>query len=306
MKLILATRGSMLALAQSEQVQQALMQLNPEIDIELKVITTSGDKNTDVALAEIGGKGLFILELEQALLDGTVDLAVHSMKDFPTDIPEGLRIGCIPQRVIPNDVLISRSYKTLEEFPDDARIGTSSLRRSSQLKAKWPQCTIIPLRGNIDTRLRKLDEGKMDAIVLATAGLQRLGLDESNVIVIPEEIMIPAVGQGALCIEVANTSKVPQSMLDAFQHSETERCITLERAALKALSGSCHVPIGVYATCKDQTLFAIGCIASPDGTTVLRRSIEGSVQEAEALGVTIAQGLLDDGGKEILEAIPQP
>ncbi|MFC1587919.1 hydroxymethylbilane synthase [Planctomycetota bacterium] len=303
MKLILATRGSKLALAQAALVRQDLMNLAPSVDIELKVIRTRGDSIQNVPLSEVGGKGLFTRELETALLDGSVDLAVHSMKDFPSDIPSGLRIGCIPRREVAYDVIISRKYSTLEEIPVGAVVGTGSLRRQSILMANGCGFTIKSIRGNVETRLRKLDEGKYDAILLAAAGLNRLGLRESNTIVLDGEFMIPAAGQGALCIEIAQNSRVPLELLDEYNDTETSTCVALERAALGEMGASCQVPVGVHAVMKTGCIQARGCLAAPDGGEILFSDVSGEPARAEILGNSLARNLLQNGGKKILDAI---
>jgi hydroxymethylbilane synthase len=296
--LTIGSRGSQLALWQARWIQGRLAAFGEDTRIE--IIKTTGDKITDVPLAKVGTKGLFTKEIEEALLDGRIDLAVHSLKDLPTAVPEGLVIAAVPEREDPRDALVGRK---LADLPPGAKVGTSSLRRVAQIRALRPDLVIESVRGNVDTRLRKLDEGMYDAIVLAAAGLKRLGWESRIAEVLPPEIMCPAVGQGALAVETRGDRGSGQQVCARLDHETTRVAVTAERALLGALGGGCQVPIGAYATCGAETLRLRGLVASPDGESVIRREISGTPSDAERLGSELGRELLAAGGKQILDAV---
>ena len=299
----IGTRASLLAVTQSTWVKTQIEGRYPHVRVALVKITTKGDKILDVPLAQVGGKGLFVKEIEDALLAGTVDLAVHSMKDVPTELPAGLHIGIVPKRESPLDAYISIKYPTLEALPAGATVGTSSLRRKSQLAARRPDLTIVDLRGNIDTRLRKLDEGLYDAIILAAAGLNRLGMQDRITVQLAPGLMLPAISQGALGIELRQND---QDLLDGlrFLHDEaTATAVAAERAFLLRLEGGCQVPIAAHAVVSGKDIRLTGLIASTDGKTIFKETASGGADQAPALGTSLAQTLLDRGGKAVLDAI---
>lgn len=299
----IGTRGSKLALWQANWVKGRLEDRNPDLSIELVVIKTSGDKILDVPLAAIGGKGLFVKEIEEALMDGRIDLAVHSMKDMPADLPEGLIIGAVPERESPFDALISNSGVRFQTLPQGASMGTSSLRRAAQIKHLRPDITIVPLRGNIDTRLAKLERGEMAAIILAAAGLTRLGLAEKITECLNETIMLPAVAQGALCIETRHNDPVVDNLVGTIDHSATHTAVIAERAFLKRLEGGCQVPIAALAKIDGDYLSMAGLVADVDGSVVFRQQISGSTGDAVTLGTELAERLLGQGADEILKKL---
>lgn len=301
--LILGTRGSKLAVHQSQWVQARLQELAPGLTISLQRIQTSGDKILDVPLAKIGGKGLFVKEIEDALLSKEIDLAVHSMKDVPTALPDGLDILCVPPREDPRDALITRDGSRLDQLKTGARIGTSSLRRQAQLLHYRPDFTIEMLRGNLDTRLRKLREGQFDAIVLAAAGLRRLGWDAEITEYLPVQLSLPAIAQGALGIEARSGDPFVRELLSRFEHRPTRITVTAERALLHRLEGGCQVPIAAHAALEGDRLTVDGLVASVDGRRVIRHQIQGPASEAQALGTKLAERLLADGGDVILKEI---
>lgn len=301
--LILGTRGSKLAVHQSQWVQARLQELAPGLTISLQRIQTSGDKILDVPLAKIGGKGLFVKEIEDALLSKEIDLAVHSMKDVPTALPEGLDILCVPPREDPRDALITRDGCRLDQLKPGARIGTSSLRRQAQLLHYRPDFTIEMLRGNLDTRLRKLREGQFDAIVLAAAGLRRLAWDAEITEYLPVHLSLPAIAQGALGIEARSDDTFVRELLNRFEHRPTRITVTAERALLHRLEGGCQVPIAAHAALEGDRLTVDGLVASVDGRRVIRHQIQGPASEAQALGTKLAERLLADGGDVILKEI---
>ncbi len=301
--LVVGTRGSPLALWQAKWVQQQLREIAPQLSVEVQRIKTSGDKILDVPLAKIGGKGLFVKEIEEALLRGEIDLAVHSMKDVPTALPDGLGILCIPPRENPQDVLVSRQGQTLEQLPTGARIGTSSLRRQAQLLRRRPDFHISMLRGNLDTRLRKVREGEFDAIVLAAAGLRRMGWVDQVTEYLAPEVSLPAIGQGALAIEGRTSDSFVRDLLQPLDDPPTRTAVTAERALLDRLEGGCQVPIGAHATITGDRLALDALIASVDGRRVVRDRIEGPVSDARDLGLQLAERLLSQGGDEILKEI---
>jgi hydroxymethylbilane synthase len=296
--LTIGSRGSQLALWQAHWIQARLQKLGQESRIE--IIKTTGDKITDVALSQVGSKGLFTKEIEEALLAGAIDIAVHSLKDMPTELPHGLTLAAIPEREDPRDALVGRA---LEDLPQGARIGTGSLRRSAQLRARRPDLQIEEIRGNVDTRLRKLDEGRYDAIVLAAAGLRRLGLEHRITEVFNPGVMCPAVGQGALAVETRDDGGSAFQIAQRLEHPETRAAVTAERAVLASLGGGCQAPMGSYAYVNDTTLYVIGLIISPDGRQLIRHAKHGPVADAAALGRALAERLLSEGGKQILDAV---
>ncbi len=297
----IGTRGSKLALWQANWVRSAICGQHPDISVELVTIKTKGDKILDVPLAGVGGKGLFVKEIEEALLEKRVDLAVHSMKDMPADLPEGLCIGPVPERENAADVLISRNDTPFNQLPRGARIGTSSLRRSAQLKKARPDVAIVALRGNLDTRLRKLDDSHegLDAIVLAAAGVKRLGLEKRITERLDHKIMLPAVGQGSLCLEIRKDDRV-SDLLGFLDHPATRQAVLGERAFLHRLEGSCQVPIAAHGQTDSDQFHIEGLVADIDGRTVLRASAAGNPQDSEKVGAELAEHLLAMGANEIL------
>jgi len=298
-RLRIGSRGSQLALWQANYISALLRERGH--DVEIEVIHTTGDKITDVALAKVGTKGMFTKEIEEALAAGKVDLAVHSLKDLPTELPAGFEIVAITMRENPQDVFCSRKYASLESLPIKARVGTSSLRRQAQIKALRPDLDIHPLRGNVDTRLRKLEAGEYDAIILAAAGLSRLGKTELIRQVIPPEVICPAAGQGALGIEIRAGDTVSSSHLKFLDDAAARATTTCERALLNKLGGGCQVPIGALAQARARKLHLDAIVADPEGTKLLRESQEGTdpVELGEAVGGT----LLRRGGDAILESV---
>ncbi|CAK8716530.1 hydroxymethylbilane synthase [Candidatus Electrothrix gigas] len=299
----IGTRASMLAVTQSTWVKNQIENQYPDTTVELVKIVTKGDKILDVPLAKVGGKGLFVKEIEDALLDERVDLAVHSMKDVPAELPEGLEIAIVPEREIPQDAFVSVTYKNIDALYQGAVIGTSSLRRQAQLSFLRPDLEIRDLRGNLDTRLRKLDEGEYDAIILAGAGLNRLGMQKRITALFTSEQMLPAIGQGSLGIELRMADTELLDGLQFLHHPETAITVATERAFLLRLEGGCQVPIGGFATIAGDTITLTGLIASLDGKTILKEQFSGPVADAEKIGVTLAETLLDRGGKAILDEV---
>jgi hydroxymethylbilane synthase len=297
----IGTRGSKLALWQANWAKSALETQHPSLSIELEIIKTKGDKILDVPLAKVGGKGLFVKEIEEALLDGRIDLAVHSMKDMPGEIPEGLCIGAIPEREIPQDVLISRDKKPLSKLGHGARVGTSSLRRKAQLLHARPDLVILPLRGNLDTRLKKLETENLDAIVLAAAGVKRLGLDGRITEYLDENLMLPAVGQGALCIEIRQYDPDVESIVKTLEHHQTRVIIMGERAFLNRLEGGCQVPIAAHGNIENNIFTICGLVATIDGKTLIKETLSGSVDSPEIIGVELAERLVSMGAETIME-----
>ena len=301
----IATRQSPLALWQAEHIRARLQELYPDLKVELVKFVTQGDKILDTPLAKIGGKGLFVKELEAALLDGRADLAVHSMKDVPMHLPEGLCLPVICEREDPFDAFVSNHYEKFEDLPQGAKLGTSSLRRKSQILKQRPDLDVIDLRGNVGTRLSKLDAGQYDAIILASAGLKRLGLSERIRHTLTAEISLPAVGQGALGLECRSNDQSTLDLIMPLMHAETNACVRAERAFNAYLEGGCQVPIAGFATLENQTLFLEGRVGSADGQTLLCSHVEGAVENAEQLGVQLAQDLLQQGAGELLKALYQ-
>lgn len=301
--LIIGTRQSLLALWQSNHIASLLRKQYPDCQVTLKKIVTKGDRILDVPLAQIGGKGLFTKEIETELLDGTVDLAVHSLKDMPTVLPEGLCLTAITTRANVGDAFVSNKYASFSELPQGAVLGTSSLRRKAQLLAVRPDLKIVDLRGNVDTRLRKLDEGQMDAIILAAAGLERLGHADRIREIIPTTICLPAVGQGALAIECRSDNKEVREMLAFLNDLPTKQGTDAERAFLGLIEGGCQVPIGVHAEVENDNVKIEAVIASLDGSKVLRNNITGPAVNAADLGRKLGQQMLAEGGEQILADI---
>lgn len=301
--LVIATRESPLALWQAEHIKARLEELHPGLQVNLLGMTTRGDQILDSPLSKIGGKGLFVKELETALLDGRADLAVHSMKDVPMDFPEGLGLAVICEREDPCDAFVSNNFTQLSDLPDGAVVGTSSLRRQCQLQAARPDLQIKSLRGNVNTRLRKLDEGEYQAIILASAGLKRLGFEDRIAEVISDEQSLPAVGQGALGLETRIDDELVIDLLEPLNHRRTSNCVLAERAMNKALNGGCQVPIAGYATQTEGELYLRALVGSPDGKRMLRAEGRAKVKDAEKLGATIGQALLAQGAGDILAAV---
>ncbi len=302
-KLNIGTRGSKLALWQANWVKSSLSALHPNLEINLVIIKTKGDKILDVPLAKVGGKGLFVKEIEEALIDGRIDLAVHSMKDMPAGIPQGLRIGPIPKREDPRDVLISVKNRKLSELKTGARIGTSSLRRGAQLRHARPDIEILSLRGNLDTRLRKLETENLDAIVLAAAGVRRLGLEHRISQYLDPAVMLPAVAQGALCLEIRENDAPIESVVQVLDHRETRQVVLGERAFLNRLGGSCQVPVAGHGRVENGSFLLTGLVADLDGSTVFRETHSGPVNMHIEVGVELAERLLAQGAGRILETL---
>jgi len=293
--LTIASRGSQLALWQAHWVQAQLAALGHPSAVD--IIKTTGDRITDVPLAQVGSKGLFTKEIEEALLAGRADLAVHSLKDLPTELPAGLVLAATPAREDPRDAIVGRR---LADLPAGAKLGTSSLRRAAQLRKVRPDLEIEPVRGNLDTRLRKLDAGQYDAIVLAAAGLRRLGWEDRIAEILSPDIVCPAVGQGSLAIETAAGHEQPCAQLD---HAPTRAAVTAERALLRALGGGCQVPIGAYATVADGRLSLQAVVVSPDGAHLIRQQSEGLAADAAEIGRSLGETLLAAGADQILESV---
>lgn len=302
-KIIIGSRGSQLALVQSEWVLGELQKRFSDYQFELIKIKTQGDKILDVPLAKIGDKGLFTKELESALLSKEIDLAVHSMKDVPTRLPEGLILSTTTERENPQDAFVSNKFNSIEELPQGAVVGTSSLRRIAQIKAKRPDLVIKDLRGNLNTRMARLDDGEFDAIILAAAGLTRLGWKDRIRSVIPTSFSLPAVGQGALAIEVRQEDEELRQMLTILHHVETHGAVLAERALLRELEGGCQVPIGALGRVDGSLLKLEGLVADLEGKEIFRDQLEGPVEEAESLGLQMAHRLKRMGADRVLQAI---
>ena len=299
----IATRKSPLALWQAHFVQSRLQQLYPHLQVELLPMSTKGDKILDSPLAKVGGKGLFVKELEQAILAGDADIAVHSMKDVPVEFPERLGLTIICERDDPRDAFVSSRFTSIAELPADSRVGTSSLRRQCQLRAQRPDLQVIDLRGNVNSRLAKLDAGEYDAILLAAAGLKRLGLQERISALLPAELSLPANGQGAVGIECRLDDHELLSLLAPLEHPQTRQRVLAERAMNRALQGGCQVPIGAYAELEGDTLWLRGLVGFPDGSRILRAELRGTASEPEALGQALAEQLLTQGAAELLAKV---
>jgi hydroxymethylbilane synthase len=296
----IATRSSPLALWQAEEVKRRLNQIHPHIAVELVTMKTQGDRILDAPLAKIGGKGLFVKELEAGMLAGDADLAVHSMKDVPVEFPDGLELALIMQREDPRDAFVSNTYTSLAEMPDGTLVGTSSLRRQTQIRQRYPHLKLDWLRGNVNTRLRKLDDGEYDAIILAAAGLKRLGFDQRIRAFIEPEECLPAIGQGAIGIETRSDDSALKALIAPLAHAETTLRVKAERAMNQTLNGGCQVPLAGFALVEGDELYLRGLVGEPDGSRVLRAEQRGPVSAAETIGVRLARDLLDQGAGEIL------
>jgi hydroxymethylbilane synthase len=299
----IATRKSPLAMWQAEHVAAVLKQIHPDIEVELLGLSTQGDKILDTPLAKIGGKGLFIKELEQGMLEGRADLAVHSMKDVPVELPDGLHLAVIMQREDPRDAFVSNDYANFDELPAGARVGTSSLRRQCQLLEARPDLAIKTLRGNVNTRLRKLDEGEYDAIILAAAGLIRLGFESRIRAKIGPEISLPAIGQGAVGIECRADDEEINALIAPLHDADTACCVHAERAMNQRLNGGCQVPIAGYAMLESGHLWLRGLVGEPDGRRIIRGEVEGACEEAQQMGAGLAERLLEWGADGILATL---
>ncbi|GKS70336.1 hydroxymethylbilane synthase [Nitrosomonas sp. PY1] len=302
-KIVIASRESLLAMWQAEHIRQRLLELYPQTDISILGMTTRGDQILDQSLSKIGGKGLFIKELEQALEDGSADIAVHSMKDMPMNVPEGFQLAVITEREDPHDAFVSNQYNSLDALPPGSIVGTSSLRRESQLRARFPRLKIQPLRGNVQTRLRKLDEGQYAAIILAAAGLKRLGLSNRIAALLSSEQSLPAVGQGALGIECRADRPDLVEWLQPLHHQATAYCVEAERAMSRVLGGSCQVPLGAFGEILDGVLQLRGFVAQPDGLRIVSDTISGQPTQCLHLGQVLAEKLIHQGADEILATL---
>jgi hydroxymethylbilane synthase len=321
-KIVIGTRGSKLALYQAEFIRSELKRLYPDLEIELSKIKTTGDKILDVPLANVGGKGLFVKEIEDALLKNEVDIAVHSMKDVPTEFPGGLHLAVICKREDPRDAFVSKirnskfEIRNFKALPNGAKVGTSSLRRSCQLLHIRPDLKILQLRGNLDTRIRKLDEGQFNAIILAAAGVKRLGLENRMTEILSVDISLPAIGQGAIGVECRVNDEVINKLIAPLNHPETSLCVSAERAFLKRLEGGCQVPIAAHARIEKRgknskfeirnsklKLIMDGLVGSISGDRVIKGRIEGNPENAESLGITLAEDILSRGALEILNEV---
>jgi len=296
----IGTRGSKLALRQTAWVRERLAERHPGLHVEVIRIRTTGDRITDVPLATVGGKGLFVKEIEEALLSGAIDLAVHSMKDVPTELPPGLHLGAITEREDPRDVLVARDGRGLHELPAGARLGTSSLRRGAQLLGLNPQWQIVPLRGNLDTRIRKLETEGLDAVILAAAGVRRMGLEETITQYLPTDVMLPAVGQGALGIE-CRVEEAVNELIAFLSHPKSTKTVEGERSFLRRLGGGCQVPIAAYGEMQSGRLLLRGMVAHLDGSRLYRAEAQGN--DPEAVGKRLAEDLLAQGAEAVLREI---
>ena len=299
----IATRQSPLALWQAEHVAELLVRAFPGVRTELVKMMTRGDKILDAPLAKVGGKGLFVKELEQGMLECFADIAVHSMKDVPVDFPEGLHLAAILAREDPTDAFVSNRYSGLNELPANARIGTSSLRRECQLKEKFPDAEVVPLRGNVNTRLAKLDAGDYDAIILASAGLKRLGMANRITQSLDTGVSLPAIGQGAIGIECRIDDLEINEILSTLHDTETGLCVSAERAMNARLNGGCQVPIAGFAQLQGGQIFMRGLVGNPDGSVLYRSERSGGLDQGEVIGRQIAEDLLAQGADEILQAL---
>lgn len=296
----IATRNSPLAMWQAEFVKSRLLELHQNIEVELIGMKTQGDIILDTPLAKVGGKGLFVKELEQGMLDGRADIAVHSMKDVPVEFPEGLHLPVICQREDPHDAFVSNHYQSIDELPHGARLGTSSLRRECQVRTHRPDLEVLPLRGNVNTRLRKLDDGEFDAIILAMAGLKRLGFDDRIRSALTPEQSLPAIGQGALGIETRVDDEEMNALIAPLHCDQTAIVLRAERALNKRLSGGCQVPIAGYAMLDEDNVWLRGLVGQPDGTNTVMAEVRGKAADAEKLGIQVAEMLLAKGADKIL------
>lgn len=299
--LVIATRESPLALCQANWVKDKLEAMHPHLSVELLGLTTQGDKRLDVALSQIGGKGLFVKELEEALLDGRADIAVHSMKDMPMELPDNLCIPVICEREDPRDAFVSNKYRSLMELPGHARVGTASLRRQTQVRALRSDLELVDLRGNLNTRLRKLDDGEFDAIILAAAGLKRLGMSDRIRAYFSTDESLPAAAQGALGIECRSDALQIQALIAPLHHAPTAEAVEAERAVCRRLQGGCQVPIAAFAEVHKGELKLRGLVANKSGTRIIRSRIQGKAVDADALGTRVAEELIQQGAEKILK-----
>lgn len=302
-RIVIASRESALAMWQARHVESRLAALYPRVEIRILGLTTEGDRRLDVSLAKIGGKGLFVKELEEALTSERADIAVHSVKDLPMTLAREFALAAISEREDPRDAFVSSRYADLSGMPAGGRVGTSSLRRECQLRARNPALRIEPLRGNVTTRLRKLDEGQYEAVILAAAGLKRLGLENRITRLLTPSESLPAPGQGALGLQCLTRRSDLVELLAALNHGATARCVGAERAFSRALSGSCNVPLGAYAETEGRNIRLRGFVAAPDGSRMVSGELKGAADDPEALGVTLAEGLKAQGAGEILAAL---
>lgn len=304
-EIVIGTRGSALAIVQAEEVAAAIRRARPGVAVRLERIRTTGDRMPDAPLGPAGGKGLFVKEIEEALLEGRIHLAVHSLKDVPAELPAGLTLGAFPRREDPRDIVVTRTGGPLGRLPEGATVGTGSLRRQAQLLEARPDLKVLPIRGNVDTRLRKLDAGEVDAVILAAAGMRRLGLEARITEFLPPDRMVPAIGQGALGIEVRERDLRADmgAAMRALDHAETRAAVTAERAFLRHLGGDCHTPVAAHAQLAAGGLMLQAVVASLDGTRILRGEVVGERGNAEALGASLAENLLARGGRAILDAL---
>ena len=304
-KIVIATRESQLALWQAEHVKARLMALHPGLEVELLGMTTQGDQILDSPLSRIGGKGLFVKELEMAMAEGRADLAVHSIKDVPMDLPEGFELAAISQREDPRDAFVSNRYPGLDALPAGARVGTSSLRRQAQLRARLPHLNVATLRGNVNTRLRKLDEGQYDGILLAAAGLKRLGFESRITAILAPEESLPAVGQGALGIEIRAGNAALAALLAPLNDAETAACVRAERAMSRHLQGGCQAPIGGYAVVDDGQLHLRAFVADLEGIRFYRATVRGALDAPEEVGTQAAEDLIRQGADKLMAELVQ-
>lgn len=306
-RIVIGTRGSKLALWQAEFVQRELMKACPGVEVVLEKIKTTGDMILDVPLAKVGGKGLFVKEIEEAMLRGDIDLAVHSMKDVPTALPDELHLRCMAKREDPRDAFLSRDYKKFRDLPDGATVGTSSLRRQCQLMAVRPDIKIEQLRGNLDTRIRKMEEGLFDAVILAAAGIRRMGWGGKIKEYIDEKVCVPAIGQGAIGIECRKDDEFINRVLGVLQDQDTWDCVVAERALLRRLEGGCQVPIAAHARIVpgdgSGRLVMVGLVGSISGDRIIKDAVESGVNEGEKAGTDLAERLLSKGAGEILKEV---
>ncbi|MFQ5929936.1 MAG: hydroxymethylbilane synthase [Acidobacteriota bacterium] len=305
-EIVIGSRGSALALQQAKLVQQAIQKHNPDVKVRIEIIRTTGDKMSRVALSQLitSVKGLFVKEIEEALRGQLIDLAVHSLKDLPAQLPEGLCLGAIPEREDPSDVLITATkISSLKELPEGARLGTGSLRRRVQLQYLRPDLSISPIRGNVDTRLKKIWQRNLDGIVLAAAGVKRLGLEEKITYVFPVQEMVPAMGQGALAVEIRSDDTAARQIIEPLDHPPTKRCTLAERRFLQKMGGGCHVPMGAHAYIENGKAVFSAFVGSPSRPQMVRKVSEGSPQDLQKLALDVADYLLSHGADEILKEL---
>lgn len=303
MRLKIGTRGSSLAVTQSEWIGERITSCYPDISVELVRIKTKGDKIIDSPLSKIGGKGLFVKEIEDALLKKNIDIAVHSIKDVPAELPDGLCLPVFPEREDPRDAFISKEYISLSDLPEGSSIGTGSLRRSSQIMNIRPDFKIVPLRGNVDTRLKRLESGDVKAVILAVSGLNRLGLSEIITQRLPPDKFLPAIGQGALGLELRKDDERTFEILSSLNHTPTELAVRAERAFLKKLEGGCQVPIAGYGVIEDNVISLKGMVAELDGSVIIKDEVRGHRDQPEELGFELAESLLSSGADKILAEV---